>query len=430
MKQGTVINRVVMVSLFLALTAYIGVYAFRSLSDPFTSSLCYRHTLDDAVEATGFVVREEQLLPAQNGIVDILPEEGEKVAAGETLALVYQDAAAMERKSEMRQLELELEQLEYSLRRDTGNGDAAKLDQSIFSAMVDLRGATAGGDYSQLEDRAMELKNLVFRRSYTYSNNAESVEGINAMVQTVSARLTTLKAEAVRDTAGVQAPRPGIYSGQVDGYEQVLTPENLDGMTPSQLDRLTGLPIPQGDGQTGKLITGTRWYFAAALDEAEARRLVEGKQVIVRFSRDFTGDVSMLVEGIGEAEGGRVPVIFSSTRFLSQVTLLRRQTVEIVFDSVSGLRVPKSALRVLDQTQTDPNTQAETVVQTAGVYVVIGMQAEWKPVSILAEEEDFFLLAPAPFQNEQNMNETKKALRAGDEVIVTAAELHDGKVVR
>lgn len=429
MKQGTYINRLVMLLLFLALAAYIGVYTFRSLNDPFSSVLCYNHTVDDTVEATGFVVRQEAPLPVQNGIVDVLPDEGEKVAAGETIAMVYRDAAALERKSEIRQLELELEQLEYSLRQDSGGGDAARLDQEIVDSMVELRRSTAEGNYSRLEEDSMELKNMVFRRNYTYNNNTESVQSITAMIQSVSAQLSSLKSSVSQDAYQVSAPAPGIYSGQVDGFESLLTPENVKDLTVSQLDKLKTRPAEETES-IGKLITDSRWYFIAPLTEEQAGRLMEGKQVLVRFSRDFTGEVSMLVEQIGSPENGRVAVVFSSTRFLSEITLLRRQTVEIVFDSVTGLRVPKAALRVEEATLTDQETGEEKTYQQPGVYAVVGMQAEWKPLTILAEEEDFFLVAPAPFQNEQNMNETKKALRTGDEIIVTAENLYDGKVVK
>lgn len=430
MKQGTYINRAVMLLLFLALAAYLGVYAWQSLRDPFTSTLCYAYTVDDAVEATGWVVRQEVLLPEQSGLVDILPEEGEKVAAGETVAVVYRDAEALERKSQIRQLSLELEQLEYSLRQDSGGSDAARLDKDILAAIVALRGSTAAEDFSRLEESSMELKNLVFRRGYTYSNNAESVESIKAMIRDVSAQLTALQSISGQESTRVRAPVPGVYSGQVDGLESVLTPESVMELTPSDLDKLRLNSVTESQSGTGRLITGSRWYFAAPLSETDALRLTEGKQVTVRFSRDFTGDVSMLVERIGPPENGRVAVVFSSTRSLSQVTLLRRQTVELIFDSADGIRVPKAALRVEEKTVKDKDTGAETVVRQPGVYAVVGAQAEWKPVSILAEEEDFFLVEPAPFRNEQNTSETKKALRAGDEIILNAENLYDGKVVK
>ena len=427
MKQGRLLNKILMSALFLALCAYLGIYIYNGLTDPFQSVLCYTHTVDDTVETTGYVVRQETLLPVQQGVVDLLPEEGEKVAKNEVVAMVYRDEADLERKSEIRQLELELEQLEYSLRRDSSTADSGKLDQNILATMVDLRAATAAGDYSRLEEDAMELKNMIFRRSYTYQNSTESVEAINAMMDSVSAQLKQRRAETSQSAVSVYAPQSGIFSGQIDGYESILTPANVEKLTPSQLDELQPWNGDDGSGQTGKLITSSRWYFVVALQAEQAQRLVEGEQVLVRFSRDYTGDVSMLVERIGAPQGGRVAVVFSSTRFLSEITLLRRQTVEILFDSVSGIRVPKNALRVLE---TAPGNESGEPGRQTGVYAVVGMQAEWKPVTILAEEEDHVLVHPAPFANEQDKHETKKALRSGDEIIVNADGLYDGKVVK
>lgn len=420
MKQGILITKIVMTLLFLALAAYLGVYAYHSFTDPFTSTLSYLHTVDDAVETTGWVVREEQALPRQTGVVDILPEEGEKVAKGQTVAVVYPDEAAMERKNEIRRLELELEQLEYSRRQDNGGSDAAWLDQEILAAMIELRRSTAAGDYTGLDNDAMDLKNLIFRRSYTYTNNVENVEAIHTMISSVSAQLSELKKQTSRQTTGVTAPVSGTYSGQVDGLEGVLTPEAVFQLTPSGLDGLRLPEAAQDAGQTGKLITASQWYFVTGLPLEEAERLTRGQKVTLRFSRDFSGEVEMKVAQVGQAENGRAAVVLSSTKSLSQITLLRRQTVELIYESTTGIRVPKAALRLME----------EDGVQTTGVYAVVGVQAEWKPVSIVAEEEEFFLVTPAPFENEENLTEVKKALRAGDEIIVTAKNLYDGKVVR
>ena len=46
------------------------------------------------------------------------------------------------------------------------------------------------------------------------------------------------------------------------------------------------------------------------------------------------------------------------------------------------------------------------------------------------EEEDFFLVEPVEVENVQNTTALKKNLRPGDEIIVTAKNLYDGKVVK
>lgn len=60
---------------------------------------------------------------------------------------------------------------------------------------------------------------------------------------------------------------------------------------------------------------------------------------------------------------------------------------------------------------------------------VVGARAEFKPVDIVDDEEDYYLVravAVAPGDN----NEAKRSLRAGDEIILSGEELYDGKVVR
>ena len=135
----------------------------------------------------------------------------------------------------------------------------------------------------------------------------------------------------------------------------------------------------------------------------------------------------MQVERIGTPEDGRVAVVLSTDRYLSQVTLLRRQTVELLFDTLTGIRVPKQALRVDTRTVTDAETGEERQEQINVVYALVGTQAEKKPVVIVDQEEDFCLVQPAPAATQ---TEQKKILRAGDEIIVAAEELYDGKVVR
>lgn len=87
-------------------------------------------------------------------------------------------------------------------------------------------------------------------------------------------------------------------------------------------------------------------------------------------------------------------VVLSSNRYLSQITLLRGQTVELIFGSSSGLRIPKAALRMVTQESTDPETGETVQTNLVGVYTLVGGRAEFKPVEILTEESDFYVGLP------------------------------------
>ena len=152
MKQGNAINRIIMLVLLGAVVLYLAVSAWNSLTDPFSTVVSYAYAVDDAVECTGFVVREETVLAGTGGIVDLLPEEGEKVARGETVALVYQSEAGLDRKQQIQALTLEREQLQYVLAQSAAGGDTAQLSQQVIGAIVALRSSVAAGDLTGLEE--------------------------------------------------------------------------------------------------------------------------------------------------------------------------------------------------------------------------------------------------------------------------------------
>ena len=426
MKQGTLNSKIVIYLLLAAVVIYLGVTVWRSFRDPFTTMVTYSYTVDDAVEATGFLVREEVVLTGSGGVVELLPQEGEKVSRGGTVALLYQDASGLERKQQLEQLQLEKEQMEYALTRaDEGGGDSSQLSQQVLDAIVALRGCVASGDLTGLESRSMELKSLIYKREYAYDGlgeEGESAASIQAALDSVNSQITALSAQSAQSTQRVTASQSGVFSGYVDGYESLLTPQMLDELTVGQLERLAGQRPEADSAAVGKLITNSTWYFACALPEGDADRLIEGRSVTVRFSRDWSGEVDMTVERIGDVENGQCVVVFSTDKFLSDTTLLRRQTVELVFDSITGVRLPRQAVRVEQQTVTDEETGEESQVSVTGVYTLVGEQSEFKPITILAQGDNY-VLAEAAVSG-------RKALQPGDVVIVAAEDLYDGKVIQ
>lgn len=427
MKQGSLNSRIVMLVVLAAVLISIGVSALRSLRELYPTVLAYTYTVSDSVETTGFLVRQETVLNGQGGTVEVLPQEGEKVSRGETVALLYQSDAGLAQRSTLQQLMLEQEQLEYALAQTGGSGDSAQLSDRVADAIANLRGAAASGDLTGLESQTMELKSLVYKRSYTFGTEGEdSTAALQASLDSVNAQIASLTAQASQSTSRVTAAQSGTFSGLVDGYESLITPAMLETLTPAQLKDLSSQKPAEDTSAIGKLITNSTWYFACTLPEADAQRLVEGRSITVRFSRDWSGEVDMKVERLGDPVDGQVVVVLSTDKFLSDTTLLRRQTVELVFDTISGIRLPKEALRVEQQTVTDSETGEEKQVNITCVYALVGQRAERKQVQVVAEEENYLLVTPV---TDSAPSQAKKALRAGDQIIISAGELYDGKVI-
>ena len=425
MKQGALLNRVLMLVLFGALLIYLGVYVWNSMNDPYVTTLAYAITVDDTMSATGLLVREEQVIQGGGAVVDKLFNEGEKVARGQAVAVLYSSAEAAARRNEIQALETERDQLQYALTESGDVGDNARLSGEIIDAITGLRASMAAEDFTQLEDQTLELKSLIYQRADAFG--AGGAEGstaaeMQARVESLNSQIAALQAQAGQDTSSITVSQPGIFSGVVDGFETLLTPDMLETLTPAQLDSLSRQEPQTDAAAVGKLITDATWYFVCALTEEEAGNLFEGKSVAVQFSRDWSGTVDMEVERIGAPQDGRMTVILSTNRFLSNTTLLRKQTVDLVFSSKSGIRVPTEAIRTEQRTETDEETGQTTQRTVTGVYAVVGPEAEFKEVEVLDQRDGYCVVKAVTTGSTKN---DKKALRSGDEVIVKGKDLFE-----
>ena len=421
MKQGNAYQALVMTILAIGMVCYFGFHVFNSMYNPLSTVYAYEFSMSETVEVNGIVVRDEHVLPSYDGLVEARIGEGERVGAHHTVALVYDDAQAQDNQSRLRALEQEYEIVRYVLEVESDMLSSAHLDEMIIQSVVDLRVASATEDYGKLDAEVLDLKSAMLKRAYTYDTDLDPniLKTRKSELQAESKSLSTRTAAA---TTRVIAPKSGLYSSFVDGYEQEITPDTMYDISPSDLDYLLKLGLTGDSRSVGKLILGNLWYLVLSVPESAADKLEEGNTILVRFTGDVDKDIPMQIEQVGVKENGLYPVVLSSDRHMSDITILRDQTIELVYDIQSGIRVPKDTLRMETRTKVDKETGEEYTTQTLGVYAVVGQQAEFKPVTTIAEGKDFYVVKPA--------EEGKTALRSGDELIIYAKELYDGKPVR
>ena len=96
MKQGATLTRGIILMLLLALIAYGIAAAFSALEKSTATVTAIAYEVGDGFQSTGFVVRDEQILKAPEGINVLLRTEGERVAKGEALAATFADEGAQE----------------------------------------------------------------------------------------------------------------------------------------------------------------------------------------------------------------------------------------------------------------------------------------------------------------------------------------------
>ncbi len=424
--KSNFVTRTISVAVFLLVTFYFGARVLSYFLDPLTTTAAYRYRGEEGATVSGYLIREETVLDNVDSDMVYQPrEEGEKISKGGRVAVIYHNAQALEAARQLEDLEAQLYQLEYAGSLSSGAQAARRLDADIWEDALKLRSLVVRGDLGDACVQAGTIRSLVVRRDFAYSGKT----GLAEQEAALRAQINSLTVTANSGRSFITAGRSGHWSSLVDGYETVLTPAILETLTPSVLDSIA----PQAGlrSNVGKLVTDETWYFAADLTETEAAALRVGRTVSIRFASGLDRVFEMTVQAISPAEDGRRTVILRSDRFLSLVTLLRHQTAQIIFQTYSGIRVPKNALRVVTREFYDKDKDAQVEVRYTGVYCRLARQAYLKPVTVIYEGEDYYLVEPdeTVLARYAQAQQSSRTLRPGDEVIITARDLFDGKVV-
>lgn len=418
-KNNALGTKLLMLAVTLALAAYFGVQGYLYFTDPLSTTLAYNYQVEESVSLSGYVARTEWVLEDDaSGLLRLQRSEGERVSRGGTVAAVYADQASLDRQAEIDALTTRIEQLEYAQEAALGSEVSLKLDAQIMQSILDYRSSLAEDRLVKAEEHGGKLRNLVLKRDYTYSET----EDLSGQITELRTQLKEVRARAAGSVRYITAPAAGLYSAVVDGYETVLTPESLEDMTPS---RLTAVRADSGvHSSVGKLILGDTWYYAAVMSAGEAEELREnGGSLTLRFTKSVERDLPVELAFVGPEENGRAVAVFRGETYLSLLTLLRQQSAQVIFHTVEGIRVPKEALRIVTSTAENEDGIPETT-QTTGVYCVVGMEARFKPVEVVYTGDNFVLVRSAAPADRENLR-----LRPGDEVIISANGLYDGKVL-
>ena len=401
-QQGTIFSKIAMPIVIVAIVVYLICSAWVGIRDPYQFTVAYTDTMETSVDAAGWVVRSEQPVAGAEGVVQLKRGQGEKVAKGKEIAVVYQDETYVENQEELLQVKNDLSALQYATYSESPSGTA--LEDQMLSAMTSLRTAASSGNYSSLSEQTETYRKLVLRREYLLSS--EATAAMTQAAADLQARYDDLQSYQSGATS-IKAQESGLFSSYVDGYETLLTPDKLDGLSPKDLAAFSQLTPSTDANVLGKLVTDSIWYYAVTVPGDCVTRFAVGDSVDVFFN-SLSETFPMEVFQVGEVQEDQVVIVLRSSQDDDKAEDLRQESGRVIFYSSEGIRVPKEALRVSKDGE-------------RGVY----QKARFRPVKILAEDENSYLVKADPTDEEDT-----RILRAGDEIVLASEELYDGKVVR
>ena len=373
-------------------------------------------TISQRAELTAYLFRNEHVVPAEAGGIDcFLADDGEKVGKGQSIAVTYSDQSDAEKQRRVNEIDARIEVLEKSRLSDgAATTNLSIIDSSIDSVMLDIiRNVDANALDKALREKD-ELLILLNRR--------------NALVHSVSydAELSSLYAERERIISSISgdgyittAPESGYFYSYVDGYEEIFTLEALENLTYDDFQLLgSSVPDPSlAENSSGKLVVGSTWYIAVAVDKRTAENFVNGRSYPLTFQYSNNLELDMKLERrMTRTDVDITVLVFSTKQMPDGFDYSRRQTVELTKSAYSGLRISSSALRMNDG--------------VTGVYVVQGSRVVFKKTTVIYTYGSYCICAVPVDPNYPDESDiaynSKTRLSLHDSVITEGSGLYDG----
>lgn len=399
------INRTLRIPIivFILILIYSAVSFIVNHYNPVKTTPAAQVSMDDSFSTIGYFIRQEEVIDiAEGDTVEYNYSDGDKVSEGTALVTEYADEDALTISRELKNIEENIDQLETLSTVSSTTTNSSQMNQKIIDQMNAICEEVESGSLGQITSLASELRQLALK-----SGPLSGGEDIDVEIASLKTQAAELEERLDGSTTDITSPCSGYFCESTDGYEDIFTPDKVEDMTLSSLDKLADKKPASTSGK-GKVVSSYVWYFAARVSDEDADHLTQGNTVRLRFSQ-VSQDIQATVASIrDDADSDDTLVIFRSQDMNEELISMRKQVATVVVASYSGLKVPKSAVRMEDDAM--------------GVYVLSNSVASYKTIEPLFEGDEYYIV-------KQNVT-GNDSLVINDDIIVEAKDVNDKKVMK
>ncbi len=396
------ISRALIVAVGVFIAVYMCYRVYSSCVDKVQTQPAVETRQNDSLLIDGFILRSEEYVSVDNGkTVVSLAQGGAKVTAGNPVAMTFSSEEQAADYQLLCNVRSEIERYEkLAAVSPVSNIDTKGLDSSIDRAIASLVDQIETGELDQTEDSFSVLRSAVIKKQLMVGktvNFASILGALQAQEKSLS--------RSVAKSGTVNAKSSGYYVGSTDGYEGLVDYSMIEGIRPEEVDQLFAMePQPVDQNCIGRLVTQFNWYIVSKVDVKKIEKLKKGSRVRVAFPNTAAEEIDGIVAAINVDGSGSAAVVLRCSRIDGTLLNLRREEVEIIFNTVEGFRIPADAVR-------EENGKK-------GVYILRSNTVSFREINILWASEDTVITG-----GEGNQ------VRRYDQIITKGKNLYDGKAV-
>lgn len=412
----------------LGLIFYIIYHLVDGFTTDITTVTAELTTRQSIVSGDGYIFRDEKYVTASySGTVNYIVRDGEKVSVDAPLAEVFSDSSGYSIRSELLSIEKRLSIINKSkVNSALTSPDTSSIDRQIADNYHSILSKIAEGKFSH----AMRTsENLLIQMSKRQMITGEGVD-LSVIETSLTSRKNSLTSQLTGRSETVTASEGGYFFIGIDGYENIFSMNELENLTVSSFYSIISkdpVETTQGNGATpiGKLLKSYKWYIALPMKKEEALDFSVGDTHTAIFSYNYDAELPVKVEKVlTEVSDDRAVVVFSCGMMPPSFNYLRAQAISVVTAEETGLRVPKTSVRMIDGVK--------------GVYTLYGSTVVFKRINILLETDGYYIVsAEKPSDSEETADITgtdgfvaayAPYIKLYDQIIVSGRDLKDGMV--
>lgn len=264
---------------------------------------------------TGLVLREETVIGAEaDGYINYFAPEGSKVG----------------RKTNV--YSISSEKLDFSGQENTEESEDSGLTSEERDSII-----------QKAQSFSENFQNNKYEDTYTFKDSIENILS-NSTAQSRQAQLSAMIESGQEGLTTYVASDDGIIVYSVDGYEDLamdqVTADMISRADYQKTELFNNTKVKSGD-PAYKLVTNEEWTLVIQLDEEMTKELADTTSVKVRFTKDDqTTWAGFQIYNTEDADLGFLTFDHSMVRYVGE----RFLDIELILEDETGLKIPKSSV--------------------------------------------------------------------------------------
>ncbi len=396
--------------ILLALSAYLIYHMFFSSADQIVTEIAYPVTEEISLSCDAYIMKNEYVIRSDSGGISAAYyfDDGTKVPKNALIASLYADESES-RGSTLIDIDKRIDFLENSnidktyLTSDTSTVDA-RLSDIYYAIRHGLEEKNITGAISSSDD----LLTLLNRRMVITGE----INNFDSQIELLMNERSKYANSLGSATSNIYSDYSGYFYSSCDGYEGIFTADRALQMSYDDFIEYTNKSPENTDGGIiGKIAYDYRWYLVCSVTKSDLKNYSVGTSYDIVFGSNSNKKLTLkLVKSVSDTSSDGALLIFESFDSPKDFSFSRVQPVKIIQSSVSGIKVPSAALRIIDG-------------QT-GVYILYGSRVYFCTLEILAQNENYYIAAIP------DLTKTPYGvLYIYDNIIVSGKDLYEGKVI-